>query len=65
MAPIIVGVGVYVSPVQLKTAPDMENAIDAILAETGLPAHCLELELTETAPMETSREHNDVLREIP
>ena len=62
ISPIIVGVNV--SPVQLKTAPEMESAIDAILAETGMPARCLELELTESALMETSREHNDVLRRI-
>jgi len=36
----------------------------AILAETQLPAHLLELELTETALMEASREHNDVLQRI-
>ena len=42
----------------------MEKAIDAVLAETGLPARYLELELTETALMQTSRENNDVLRRI-
>jgi diguanylate cyclase (GGDEF)-like protein/PAS domain S-box-containing protein len=57
-------VGVNVSPVQLRTTPEMEHAVEAVLAETGLPAHCLELELTETALMETSREHNDVLQRI-
>jgi diguanylate cyclase (GGDEF)-like protein/PAS domain S-box-containing protein len=57
-------IGVNVSPVQLRTAPEMELVVDSVLAEIGLPAHCLELELTETALMETSREHNDVLRRI-
>ena len=54
-------IAVNVSGLQLKTPLELENNIAAILAETGLPAQLLELELTETVLMEASREHNDLL----
>ena len=56
--------GVNVSAIQLRNPLELEKDIEAILAETQLPAHLLELELTETALMEASQEHNDVLRRI-
>jgi EAL domain-containing protein (putative c-di-GMP-specific phosphodiesterase class I) len=34
--------------------PDLLTQIDAALEQTGLPAHCLKLEITETALMENS-----------
>ena len=54
-------ISVNVSAVQFKTALDLEKDIAAILLESGLPPHRLELELTETVLMDVSREHNDVL----
>jgi diguanylate cyclase (GGDEF)-like protein/PAS domain S-box-containing protein len=54
-------VGVNLSALQFKAPLDLENDIAAILAEMALPPQRLELELTESALMEASREHNDVL----
>ncbi len=54
-------IGVNVSGQQFKAPLELENNIVAILAETGLPPHLLEIELTESVLMEASREHNDVL----
>jgi EAL domain-containing protein (putative c-di-GMP-specific phosphodiesterase class I) len=62
IAPIVIGVNV--SAVQLRTPLEVERDIVATLEETRLPAHCLEIELTETALMEASLEHNDVLQRI-
>ena len=42
---------VNISPYQLKRG-DLERDIAAILDETGMPRHCLELELTESALMQ-------------
>ncbi len=54
-------VGVNVSALQFKSPLELENDIAATLADTGLSAKHLELELTETVFMEASREHSDVL----
>jgi len=54
-------VAVNLSGVQFKRPLDLEKDIAAILAESGLPARSLELELTESTLMEASREHNDLL----
>src|SRR5262249_21815791 len=50
-----------ISALQLRTPLDLERDVAKALRETGLPPHMLELELTESALMETSREHNDTL----
>ena len=55
---------VNLSAVQFKRSFELERDIAAILAETGLPPHKLELELTETVLMTASREHNDVLERL-
>ncbi len=52
---------VNLSAVQFKRSVELEEDIATILAETGLPAEKLELELTETVLMAASREHIDVL----
>ena len=62
IAPIVVGVNF--SAVQFRAPLELERYIVATLAETRLPAHYLEIEVTETALMEASREHNDVLQRI-
>jgi len=54
-------IAVNLSAMQFKRPIELEMDIAASLAETGLPAERLELELTETVLMEASREHNDVL----
>jgi diguanylate cyclase (GGDEF)-like protein/PAS domain S-box-containing protein len=56
-------IAVNVSAVELRT-PGFAAGVRDILAETGLPPHCLELELTETALIEDSRSTADVLREL-
>ena len=48
-------IAVNLSPRQFEFA-GLCDRISAILAETGLPAHCLEIEITETALMQKDRE---------
>jgi diguanylate cyclase (GGDEF)-like protein/PAS domain S-box-containing protein len=55
---------VNLSAVQLKRSFELERDIAAILADVGLPADKLELELTETVLMAASRENNDVLARL-
>jgi EAL domain-containing protein (putative c-di-GMP-specific phosphodiesterase class I) len=54
-------VGVNVSGLQFKSPLELENYIASTLAEMGLTPGHLELELTESALMQVSSEHNDVL----
>jgi EAL domain-containing protein (putative c-di-GMP-specific phosphodiesterase class I) len=56
-------IAVNISAVELRT-PGFAAGVRAILTATGLPAHCLELELTETALIEDSRSAADVLKEL-
>jgi predicted signal transduction protein with EAL and GGDEF domain len=46
---------------QFKRPADLERAIVAALAETGVPASTIELELTETVLMEASRDQHGAL----
>ena len=62
IAPALIAVNVSGS--QFKTPFKLENEIKTILAQTALPPRLLELELTETAFMEISREHSDALRRL-
>jgi diguanylate cyclase (GGDEF)-like protein len=50
-------IAVNVSALQFKAWLDLEKDIEGALAEFRLPPELLELEMTETALMETSREH--------
>jgi len=43
---------------------DMSATVKKILAETGLPAHCLTLELTENMVMENAESNIDLLRQL-
>jgi diguanylate cyclase (GGDEF)-like protein len=52
-----------VSPVELR-APGFVAGVRAILTETGLEPHCLELELTESVLIDDSRSVADVLKEL-
>jgi diguanylate cyclase (GGDEF)-like protein/PAS domain S-box-containing protein len=54
-------VAVNLSGVQFKTPVILERTIARVLAESGLPAGLLELELTESVLMEASHENSDVL----
>ena len=54
-------IAVNVSGLQFKRPLELENDIKGVLAETDLPPQRLELEITESALMDVSRDHNDVL----
>ena len=54
-------IAVNLSVLQFKTPRELENDIEAILAETGVPPRMVEFELTESVLMDASREHSDVL----
>jgi diguanylate cyclase (GGDEF)-like protein/PAS domain S-box-containing protein len=53
-----------VSALQFKGSIALEADIAEALAEYALPARVLELELTESILMDTSRENNDILRRL-
>lgn len=56
-------VSVNISPQQFRQR-DFPEQIEAILAETGLPAAALELEITESTVMETAEVAVDMLRRL-
>ena len=58
-----ISIAVNLSPVQF-TSPTLVSSIEAILAETGLPAHRLELEITERILMQDSAANIATLRQI-
>jgi len=48
-------IAINISPAEMASS-DFEERCRAILARTGLPAHCLELEITENGLMDQDRE---------
>jgi diguanylate cyclase (GGDEF)-like protein/PAS domain S-box-containing protein len=52
------------SALQFRIPGEVIKEIDAVLAATGLPARMLEVELTESAMMMTTRGHSRVLEEL-
>ena len=54
-------VAVNVSAMQLQRG-DLSDVVAQILTETGVPAHCLELELTESVIMANPEKNADTLR---
>jgi diguanylate cyclase (GGDEF)-like protein len=54
-------VAINVSALQFKAPRELEKLIDTVLADTGLPAGLLEIEMTETALMGTSSAHDNVV----
>jgi EAL domain-containing protein (putative c-di-GMP-specific phosphodiesterase class I) len=50
-----------VSRLQFKTPLELERDIAAIVTENGLTPNRIELEVSESVLMETSRDHNDAL----
>jgi diguanylate cyclase (GGDEF)-like protein/PAS domain S-box-containing protein len=61
---IPIRIAVNVSALQFKTPLGLETDVTAILKETGLPPRQLELELTESALMDVSREHGETLARL-
>ena len=57
-------VAVNVSALQFKASRELENEIEAALAETGLSAGSLEIEITETALMGSSSGHDNVVERL-
>ena len=57
-------IAVNFSPRQFKMAGEVTKEIDAVLAETGLPAHLLEIELTESTVMLTTSGQTGLLEEL-
>jgi diguanylate cyclase (GGDEF)-like protein/PAS domain S-box-containing protein len=57
-------VAINVSALQFKAPRELEIEIETILAETGLPPSLLEIEMTESALMGTSNEHNNVVERL-
>jgi diguanylate cyclase (GGDEF)-like protein/PAS domain S-box-containing protein len=55
---------VNVSALQFKAPRELENDIEAVLVETGLPRGLLEIEMTETALMGTSSGHDNVVERL-
>lgn len=56
-------VAVNLSAMQVQRG-DLKDVVETILKKTGLPAHYLELELTETAIMENVEVSKNVLRAV-
>jgi diguanylate cyclase (GGDEF)-like protein/PAS domain S-box-containing protein len=54
-------IAINLSGIQLRAALEVERDIATAIANAGVPPHLLELELTESVLMETSRDHNDLL----
>ena len=59
----MIRIAINISPVELRTK-DFVAGVRAILADTGLDAHCLEFELTETFLMEASGSTAAVLQAL-
>jgi diguanylate cyclase (GGDEF)-like protein/PAS domain S-box-containing protein len=57
-------VAVNVSPAQFKASSEFGAEIARILHQTGIAAEMLEIELTESALMQTSRDNVDTLRHV-
>jgi diguanylate cyclase (GGDEF)-like protein/PAS domain S-box-containing protein len=57
-------IAINVSGNQFKRPLELETDIVAALSESGLSASFVELELTESVLMETSREHNNILSRL-
>jgi diguanylate cyclase (GGDEF)-like protein/PAS domain S-box-containing protein len=57
-------IAVNLSAVQLKAPLELERTVLAVLAETGFPPSSLELEITETAMINMSSQHEEVVRRL-
>jgi diguanylate cyclase (GGDEF)-like protein/PAS domain S-box-containing protein len=57
-------VAVNLSALQFRSPLDIGKSLTAIIAETGVPAATIELELTESTLMEAAQHDNDVVRRL-
>jgi predicted signal transduction protein with EAL and GGDEF domain len=55
---------VNLSSAQFKTPLELETFVLAVLEETGLPAHLLELEITENTLIGFSSEHREMIQRL-
>jgi diguanylate cyclase (GGDEF)-like protein len=56
-------VAVNLSPVQFRRG-NVETMVETLLAESGVPAHCLELEITETALLKDAEQFLHALKRL-
>jgi diguanylate cyclase (GGDEF)-like protein/PAS domain S-box-containing protein len=54
-------IAINVSGIQFRVPCELEDALTSVLAESGVPAQRVEIELTESVLMEASRSHNAAL----
>jgi diguanylate cyclase (GGDEF)-like protein/PAS domain S-box-containing protein len=59
-----VRVAINLSGALFKMADELHEDLDVVLRETGVPADCLEVELTETILMKASLDHSDLLQRL-
>ncbi len=57
-------IAVNISPTQFKAATQLQAVISRVLLETQLPPGLLEIEITETALMQVTRNNNDFLQHV-
>jgi diguanylate cyclase (GGDEF)-like protein/PAS domain S-box-containing protein len=57
-------IAVNVSALQFEMPAELEHGIERALAEAGLAPDRLEIEITESALVDVSREHNDLLQRL-
>jgi len=57
-------IGVNLSSAQFKAPLELEKMIFAVLKETRLPPHLLELEITETTLISLSSEHGEMMERL-
>jgi diguanylate cyclase (GGDEF)-like protein/PAS domain S-box-containing protein len=57
-------VSMNVSALQFKTAVELEQRVDEIITASGVPTNRIEIELTESALMEATQKHAEVLMRL-
>ena len=57
-------IAINVSALQFHDPTELETSLESAIVEFGLSADKLEIELTETALMDVSREHSDLLQRL-
>jgi diguanylate cyclase (GGDEF)-like protein len=57
-------IAINVSALQFHEPAELESSLESTMAEAGLSPDNLEIELTETAMVDVSREHSDLLQRL-
>jgi diguanylate cyclase (GGDEF)-like protein len=57
-------IAINVSALQFHDPAELESSLETVMAEAGLSPDRLEIELTETALVDVSREHSDLLQRL-